>query len=74
MMPVVSGMDVYAALTERRPELSGAFVFVTGAAFSASAREFLARVPNAKLEKPFDMQALRDAIVAVTSQAAHAAS
>jgi PAS domain S-box-containing protein len=74
MMPEISGMDVYAKVTAHRPELAGTFVFVTGAAFSASARDFLARVPNAKLEKPFDMQALRDAIVAVTLQAARAAS
>jgi CheY-like chemotaxis protein len=74
MMPEVSGMDVYDAVSARRPELLPSFVFVTGAAFSATAREFLERVPNTKLEKPFDMQALRDAIVAVTSRGARAAS
>jgi hypothetical protein len=33
-------------------------VFVTGGAFTMRARDFLARVPNARLSKPFDVDAL----------------
>jgi hypothetical protein len=34
-------------------------VFITGGAFTPRAREFLARVDNLRLEKPFDMINLR---------------
>jgi PAS domain S-box-containing protein len=74
MMPEVSGMEVYATVTKQRPELARSFVFVTGAAFSPPTRDFLATIPNTKLEKPFDMHALRDALFAITSRGAHAAS
>jgi hypothetical protein len=37
-------------------------VFLTGGAFTDAAREFLARVPNAQIEKPFDPKELRDLI------------
>jgi hypothetical protein len=30
-------------------------VFMTGGAFTPRAREFLARLPNLRLEKPFDL-------------------
>ncbi|HEX8908045.1 MAG TPA: hypothetical protein VF805_02515, partial [Anaeromyxobacteraceae bacterium] len=42
-------------------------VFVTGGAFTAQAREFLARVPNPRVEKPFEpatLRALVDGLVA----------
>ena len=34
-------------------------VFVSGGAFTPRAREFLERVPNARVEKPIDLQNLR---------------
>jgi hypothetical protein len=34
-------------------------VFITGGAFTHRAREFLDRVPNLCLEKPFDVRNLR---------------
>ena len=34
-------------------------VFVTGGAFTPRAREFLERIPNARVEKPIDFQNLR---------------
>jgi hypothetical protein len=37
-------------------------VFVTGGAFTDAAREFLDRVPNARLEKPIERAALREAV------------
>jgi hypothetical protein len=33
-------------------------VFLTGGAFTPSGREFLERVPNPRLEKPFDVPRL----------------
>ncbi len=63
MMPGISGIEVFERSTSAHPELAERFVFVTGAAFTSAAREFLDRVPNHRLEKPCDPRALR-AIVA----------
>ena len=59
MMPEVSGMDVYETIFEERPDLAERFIFMTGGAFTERARAFLERVPNPKLEKPFDGKTLR---------------
>ena len=45
-------------------------IFLTGGAFTPRAREFLSRVSNPKLEKPFDPQGLRNLVrEALTSSA-----
>ena len=54
MMADVTGMDVYEAVRTQRPGLEKRLVFMTGGAFTARGREFLASVPNRCLEKPFD--------------------
>jgi CheY-like chemotaxis protein len=59
MMPTMSGMDLYESLSERESPMRDRFVFMTGGAFSPRAREFLERVPNEKLEKPFEPARLR---------------
>ena len=59
MMPEMTGMDLHAAVAERRPALAARFVFMTGGAFTPRAAEFLATVPNPRLDKPFDLDALR---------------
>ncbi len=59
MMPQVTGMDLYAALTELDPQQAARVVFMTGGAFTTAARAFLDGVPNERLEKPFDIKALR---------------
>jgi two-component system cell cycle sensor histidine kinase/response regulator CckA len=59
MMGDLSGIDVWERVTARRPELGDRFVFLTGGAFTPRAREFLARVPNARLEKPFRIEAVK---------------
>ncbi|MFL5352000.1 ATP-binding protein [Archangium sp.] len=58
MMPRMNGMDFHAALHRLRPELTGRVIFLTGGAFTAQARTFLERVPNRRVEKPFDARAL----------------
>ena len=55
MMAEVSGMDLYGTVTKRKPELSERFVFMTGGAFTEQARDFVAKVSNPLLEKPFDI-------------------
>ena len=55
MMPGVSGMDLHAWLSELNPQLAGQVIFVTGGAFTPRAREYLGRIDNIRLEKPFDV-------------------
>lgn len=62
MMPEVSGMEVYGAVAERRPDLASRFVFMTGGAFTTKAREFLRETTLACLEKPFDLRQIRDLV------------
>jgi two-component system, cell cycle sensor histidine kinase and response regulator CckA len=59
MMPEMSGADFHTALASSKPELASRVIFLTGGAFNVLAREFLDRVPNARLDKPFDSQRLR---------------
>jgi signal transduction histidine kinase/DNA-binding response OmpR family regulator len=58
MMPQVTGMELYQRITEEFPEHAPRVVFLTGGAFTQSAREFLAQVPNPTLEKPIDRNGL----------------
>jgi signal transduction histidine kinase/ActR/RegA family two-component response regulator len=60
MMPVMTGMDLHAELERVDPAQASRMVFLTGGAFTPRAREFLSRVTNPKLEKPFDPQGLRN--------------
>ncbi len=59
MMPEMTGMEFHQALLESAPDQAERTIFLTGGAFSPGAGEFLARVPNQRLEKPFDLRSLR---------------
>jgi PAS domain S-box-containing protein len=59
MMPEMTGMDLFAELRALDPDQARRVVFVTGGAFTPRAREFLERVPNARVEKPIDFQNLK---------------
>ncbi len=62
MMPDMTGMELHARLAEAGSPLAARMVFLTGGAFTPAAREFLERVPNARMDKPFDPAALREAV------------
>jgi PAS domain S-box-containing protein len=62
MMPQMTGMELFADVQQRFPELADKIIFLTGGAFTASAREFLSTSKNRHLEKPFDLQSLRKLI------------
>ncbi|MCE9668544.1 PAS domain S-box protein [Myxococcus stipitatus] len=62
MMPGVTGMDVYERVREREPGLSLRFIFITGGSYTARARQFLERVPNPRIEKPFDAQMIQQLV------------
>ena len=59
MMPGMTGMDLHEELERLEPAQATRMIFLTGGAFTPRARAFLAGVPNARLEKPFDPQGLR---------------
>jgi signal transduction histidine kinase/CheY-like chemotaxis protein len=59
MMPEMSGMDLHEALGRVAPRLAQGMIVMTGGAFTGRAQQFLDRVPNQRVEKPFDLQSLR---------------
>jgi CheY-like chemotaxis protein len=59
MMPDVSGMALHQWLLEASPRLAENLIFMTGGAFTPSAREYLNKVDNLRLEKPIDATNLR---------------
>ncbi len=62
MMPEVSGMDVFSQVRRTRPEVASRFVFMTGGAFTPSARAFLESVENEQIYKPFSLRDLRSLV------------
>ena len=62
MMPGMTGMALYDKLKAEAPAQAAKMVFLTGGAFTREAVEFLDRVPNASLEKPFSPAQLRMAV------------
>jgi CheY-like chemotaxis protein len=67
MLPGLSGMELHARLAAARPEDAERMVFLSGGAFNDGAREFLERVPNQRLEKPFDPARLRQVVAALVA-------
>jgi signal transduction histidine kinase/ligand-binding sensor domain-containing protein/CheY-like chemotaxis protein len=59
MMPDLSGMEVYDEVRRIAPRHLPGFIFVTGGAFTPGAKEFLERIPNPWMEKPFDPAQIR---------------
>jgi len=57
MMADVSGMNVFEELRRQRPGLEGRLVFMTGGVFDPQVADFLAAIPNACVDKPFDVRA-----------------
>jgi CheY-like chemotaxis protein len=75
MMPEMTGADFYDALCAFAPADAERVLFVTGGAFTDAAREFLERVPNEHIEKPFTADQLRTSVdrrvAALTGVALH---
>jgi signal transduction histidine kinase len=63
MMPELGGRDVLERLEAKWPHLAAALIFMTGGAFTAEAREFLSRLRQAVLLKPFSIDQLRMTIM-----------
>jgi CheY-like chemotaxis protein len=69
MMPQVTGMELFDAVRALDPAQARRIVFVTGGAFTASARQFLDESENPRIEKPFDLRELRDLVDAMLAEA-----
>ncbi len=61
-MPELSGMDVYARVLDAHRELAPRFVFMTGGTFTPRSHEFLEGVPNEHVDKPFDLETMRNLV------------
>jgi len=62
MMPGISGMDVYERVRERGDGMAERFIFITGGSYTTRARQFLERVPNLQIEKPFDVESIHQSL------------
>jgi len=62
LMPEMTGMELHAELARSRPELAGRVVFLTGGACTEAAREFLEQPGMECVEKPFDLESIRQVI------------
>jgi len=62
MMPTLTGVDLHQHVIDKNPTLAHKFVFMTGGTYTARARDYLEKVPNPRLTKPFEMQDLFAAI------------
>ncbi|MBM7112856.1 response regulator [[Archangium] primigenium] len=62
MMPDLTGMDLHKELSKSAPTVARRMVFVTGGAFTSEARAFMDQVKNARVDKPFDSQQLREQV------------
>jgi CheY-like chemotaxis protein len=60
MMPGMNGIELRDRLDAVSPEQAARIVFVTGGALLPHVRALLERVPNAWLEKPIDVEGLRE--------------
>ncbi len=59
MMPEVSGVDLHEWLVETYPSSAKQVVFITGGAFTPRTREYLSKVGNLLIEKPFDTDSFK---------------
>jgi len=61
-MPDLDGPGFYRELEQRYPHLLSRVIFLTGDVLSPEAQAFFDQVDNARLEKPFRAQEVRQVI------------
>jgi len=71
MMPEMTGMELYEHLLAVAPDQARRMIFLTGGAFTTTARAFLDNVPNAKAEKPLQQKDLLELIAHTLIDAEH---
>jgi signal transduction histidine kinase len=68
MMPEMTGMELYEQIHRTSPEVADRMIFMTGGAFTPTAREFLQRVPNPRVDKPIETANLLAIVAGVVSR------
>jgi len=63
MMQDMTGMELHGWLATHRPALADRVVFVTGGAFTPKASEYVERVGNPRVEKPFEPAKLKQLLL-----------
>jgi CheY-like chemotaxis protein len=63
MMPQLSGAELHERIAERWPGLERRMIFMTGGSYTLETNQFLKRVANPRLEKPFPVDELRSLLV-----------
>lgn len=66
LMPGVNGQDLLTQLEREVPDQAARFVFLTGGGFDGPAGALLASAPRPCIDKPFEVQQLREAIARIT--------
>ena len=64
MMPGMSGVELFEAITLERPAMAARFVFITGGANSDRTSQFLESTRNRYVLKPFGAAAIREVVQA----------
>ncbi len=62
MMPIMNGIELRERVEAVAPEQAARMVFITGGILVPRVRALLESVPNAWLEKPIDLEGLRELI------------
>jgi CheY-like chemotaxis protein len=62
MMPDMSGIDLHGQLSGIAPDQAAKMIFLTGGAFTPTARAFADTTKNTVIEKPFDWSALLELV------------
>lgn len=70
MMPRMNGREFEDILSRRFPDLANRVIFVTGGVFTEDERRFLEQTRQPRLLKPFEWDALLDAVDEVRAQSA----
>ena len=72
LMPQLTGMECFDALSRERPEMARRMVFLTGGAFTPGARKFIDDHRTRCIEKPFDPDELRARVAEAADRLARA--
>jgi two-component system, NtrC family, sensor kinase len=67
-MPELSGIQLYEIVKTRRPDLTDKIIFITGGILSGEMGQVLNKIPNPKIQKPFEIEQLLKAISLVSSE------
>lgn len=71
-MPGMGGVEFYRSLSMLDEGYARRIIFLSGGVFSESVQDFLDRVPNHTVSKPFDSEALLGLLRTMTDGALHA--